>query len=59
MLKVLKAGTLVGRKGDVGLVVGKVTNIGAKTGDVWVKWNNDLKSAWECGAALEVISERR
>ena len=57
--KVLKAGTLVGRKGDVGLVVGKVTNIGAKTGDVWVKWNNDLKPEWECGAALEVLSERR
>ena len=55
----LKVGTLVGWKGDVGLVVGKVTNIGAKTGDVWVKWNDDLKPRWHSSATLEVINESR
>tara|TARA_Y100001938_G_C7849499_1_gene310095 strand:- start:352 stop:525 length:174 start_codon:yes stop_codon:yes gene_type:complete len=55
-----KIGALVGWKGDVGLVVGKVKNIGAKTGDVWVWWTKDnLKLRWEHGPLLEVINESR
>ena len=56
----MKIGDLVGWKGDVGIVVSKVTNIGAKTGDVWVWWAKDnLKLRWEHGPLLEVISESR
>ena len=56
----LKTGALVGWKGDVGIVVGKVTSIGAKTGDVWVWWTKDnQKLRWEHGPLLEVISESR
>ena len=59
-MKVLKTGTLVGWKEDVGIVMGKVTNIGAKTGDVWVWWAKDsLKLRWEHGPLLEVISASR
>lgn len=58
-MQVLKTGTLVAWKGDVGIVMGKVTSIGAKTGDVWVSWNGDLKPRWEHGPWLEVISESR
>ena len=57
---VLKAGTLVGWKGDVGIVVSKVKNIGAKTGDVWVWWTkDDLKLRWEHGPLLEVLNADR
>ena len=57
---VLKAGTLVGWKGDVGIVVSKVKNIGAKTGDVWVWWTkDDLKLRWEYGPLLEVLNADR
>ena len=61
-MQVLKTGTLVGWKEDVGIVMGKVTNIGAKTGDAWVWWTKDshnLKLKWEHGPLLEVISESR
>ena len=55
-----KAGTLVGWKGDIGIVVGKVKNIGAKAGDVWVWWtHDDLKLRWEHGSLLEVLNESR
>jgi hypothetical protein len=60
---VLKTGTLVGYRLDeeqkVGLVVGKVKNIGAKTGDVWVRWTGDLKLRWEHGPLLEVLNADR
>ena len=56
----MQAGDLVGWKGDVGIVMGKVTNIGAKTGDVWVWWTKDnLKLRWEHGPLLEVLSADR
>ena len=56
----MQAGDLVGWKGDVGIVMGKVKNAGAKTGDVWVWWAKDnLKLRWEHGPLLEVISESR
>ena len=56
----MQVGDLVGWKGDVGIVVGKVKNIGAKTGDVWVWWaKDDLKLRWEHGPLLEVINESR
>ena len=56
----MKVGDLVGWKGDIGIVTGKVMNIGAKTGDVWVLWSkNSLKRKWEHGPLLEVISESR
>jgi len=58
----VQVGDLVGWKGDVGIVMGKVTNIGAKTGDVWVWWTKDshnLKLKWEHGPLLEVISASR
>ena len=55
----MEVGDLVGWKGDVGIVLGYVKNIGAKTGDVWVSWNGDLKPRWEHGPLLEVISEGR
>ncbi len=58
----MQVGDLVGWKGDVGIVMGKVTNIGAKTGDVWVWWtkdNHNLKLKWEHGPLLEVISASR
>ena len=58
-MQVLKSGTLVCRRGSVGLVMGKVTNIGAKTGDIWVKWNDDPKPRWENPVRLEVLNERR
>ena len=59
-MQVLKDGTLVGWKGDIGIVVGKVKNIGAKTGDVWVWWAKDnLKLRWEHGPLLELISASR
>lgn len=55
-----KAGTLVGWKGDIGIVVGKVKNIGAKAGDVWVWWtHDDLKLRWEHGPLLEVLNADR
>ena len=56
----MQAGDLVGWKGDVGIVMGKVKNAGAKTGDVWVWWAKDsLKLRWEHGPLLEMISESR
>ena len=56
----MKVGDLVGWKGDIGIVVSKVTNIGAKTGDVWVWWAKDkLKLRWEHGPFLEVLNEAR
>ena len=58
-MQVLKTGTLVSWRGSVGLVVGKVTNIGAKTGDIWVKWSDDPKPRWHSGAALEVLNASR
>ena len=59
-MQVLKTGTLVGWKEDVGLVVGKVTNIGAKKGDVWVWWTKDnQKLRWEHGPLLEVLNADR
>ena len=58
-MHVLKVGTLVRWRGSIGLVMGKVTSIGAKTGDIWVKWNDDPKPSWERGARLEVISASR
>ena len=54
----MKVGDLVGWKGDVGIVVDDVKNIGAETGDVWVWWTKDkLKLRWEHGPLLEVLNE--
>ena len=55
----MKVGDLVRWRGSVGLVLGKVMNIGAKTGDIWVKWSDDPKPRWESGPLLEVINADR
>ena len=59
MLKVLKAGTLVGWRGSVGIILGKVEKSGACPTDVWVKWTDETDLKWENGMLLEVLSESR
>tara|TARA_Y100000592_G_scaffold71215_1_gene110828 strand:- start:452 stop:631 length:180 start_codon:yes stop_codon:yes gene_type:complete len=59
MLKVLKAGTLVGWRGSVGIILGKVEKIGACPTDVWVKWTDETDLKWENGMLLEVLNESR
>ena len=59
MLKVLKAGTLVGWRGSVGIILGKVEKIGECPTDVWVKWTDETDLKWENGMLLEVLNESR
>ncbi len=55
----MKAGTLVGFRGSVGLVLSRVKKKAAHPSDVWVKWNDEPKPVWENSLFLEVQSERR
>ena len=59
MLKMLKAGTLVGWRGSVGIILGKVEKNGACPTDVWVKWTDETDLKWENGMLLEVLSASR
>ena len=58
-MQVLKAGTLVGWRGSVGIILGKVEKSAAHPTDVWVKWTDETDLKWENGMLLEVLSECR
>ena len=58
-IKVLNAGTLVGMRGSVGIVLGKVEERGACPTDVWVKWTEETDRTWENSLLLEVLSASR
>jgi len=55
----LKVGTLVGMRGSVGIVLGKVEERGACPTDVWVKWTEETDRTWENSLLLEVLSASR
>ena len=55
----LKAGTLVGWRGSVGIILGKVKKRGACPTDVWVKWTDEADLKWENSMLLEVLSASR
>lgn len=56
---VLETGTLVGWRGSIGIVLGKVEKRGACPTDVWVKWTDETDLKWENSILLEVLSERQ
>ena len=58
-MQILKAGTLVGWRGSVGIILGKVEKSGACPTDVWVKWTDETDLKWENGMLLEVLSASR
>ena len=58
-MQILKAGTLVGWRGSVGLVMGGVKKSYAHPSDVWVKWTDETDLKWENGMLLEVLSASR
>jgi len=58
-MQILKAGTLVGWRGSVGIVLGPVRKGGACPTDVWVKWADESDFKWENGMLLEVLSASR
>ena len=61
-MKVLKAGTLVGWRGSVGIVIGAVDfreKRWAKDDDVWVMWTDEPKPKIESCRFLEVLNASR
>jgi len=58
-MQILKAGTLVGWRGSVGLVIGPCKKRWAATDDVWVKWTDKTKPAIEAGRLLVVLNASR
>ena len=55
----LKAGTLVGWRGSIGLVMGACKKRWAKDDDVWVLWNDESKPKIESCRFLEVLNASR
>ena len=55
----LKAGTLVGWRGSIGLVMGACKKRWAKDDDVYVKWTDESKLKSESSRFLEVLSASR
>ena len=58
-MQILKAGTLVGWRGSVGLVMGPCKKRWAKPADVWGMWTDEPKPKIESGLLLEVLSASR
>ena len=58
-MNVLKAGTLVGWRGSIGLVMGACKKRWAKDDDVWVLWNDESKPKIESCRFLEVLNASR
>ena len=58
-MHMLKAGTLVGWRGSIGLVRGPCKKRWAKDDDVWVVWTNESKPKIESSRFLEVLNASR
>ena len=55
----MKVGDLVRLNGILGIVTAPCIKRWAKSGDVWVLWNNRHKPIVECSGFLELVNESR